>query len=290
MCRQRTICQSCQKQISYQFYVFFLLHGIRPGIKTTKQMQRRFSDDGFPMAENGVQVMNYPENTTNIILRPSGQTSFAIVDDIYEVMGLNQIIQTQEDIRPAANVIIVDNGQGSKFVYFKEIGFRRIQIAGLAYMIQVIDYWDPGSKQCPLVRKRRRPGVREGIEEDPGPKGAFWIVLLCSMIFDVESLQEVQGGQCVDKIFEQILDFEYDQDTRQLAFCDVTGMLCYGQYRQTDENLQYVHGCDVVINGSVVLVRLKQHMGNHALLSLKRQLCLLFPERPWLGIDDQQFT
>jgi len=165
---------------------FFLLHGIRPKIKTTGVMAKRFSQDGFVIAEDGVQVMNYPEKTTNIILRPNGQTAFVIMDAFFQVMGLNQIIQTKLDVRMSPNVIVVDTKFGSKFVYFKETGFRRVRVAGLEYIVHVVDYWDPGRRQVPVVRERKRPGMQEGIEEDPGP--SLVILFLYVLLFMAVSL------------------------------------------------------------------------------------------------------
>jgi len=149
-------------------------------------MAKRFSQDGFAIVEDGVQVMNYPEKTTNIILRPNGQTAFVIMDAFFQVMGLNQIVQTKLDVRMSPNVIVVDTKFGSKFVYFKETGFRRVRVAGLEYIVHVVDYWDPGRRQVPVVRERKRPGMQEGIEEDPGP--SLVVLFLYVLLIMAETL------------------------------------------------------------------------------------------------------
>jgi hypothetical protein len=152
---------------------FFVLHGIRPALKPGDTMRNRCFQEGFPVTDFGVAVMNYPEKTTNIILRPNGQTSFIIVDSFFKVMGLNQIIQTRLPVVASPNIIVIETGTGSRFIYFKETGFRRVQVAGLKYIIHVIDFWDPQRKQYQVVRPRGRPGFKEGIEEDPGPSCLF---------------------------------------------------------------------------------------------------------------------
>jgi len=165
---------------------FFVLHGIRPGIKTVGLMQARFEQEGFEKALDGVAVINFPERSSNIILRANGQTAFMIVDHLYKVMGLNQVVQIREDVVQTANVMVVKSKQGSNFVYFKETGLRRVQVAGLVYLVNVIDYWEPSKKQVPVVRTRKRPGMREGIEEDPGPRVliiTFFFLMIPLLVF-----------------------------------------------------------------------------------------------------------
>jgi hypothetical protein len=180
---------------------FFVLHGIRPGIKTIGLMQSRFEQEGFVRALDGVAVITLPERSSNIILRANGQTAFMIVDNLYKVMGLNQVVQIREDVTQTANVMVVKNKQGSSFVYFKETGLRRVQVAGLVYLVNVIDYWEPSKKQVPVVRTRKRPGMREGIEEDPGPDWLIVILILSVALLIVVSLCNEDISACEECIF-----------------------------------------------------------------------------------------